>query len=563
MSGTDQFARGLPYLHRNWLTAINHLQMGSQQSALSKANGHDEDETRPMKRRRVDADDQLPSLFDSLSPEDTEKALRIEVLKIVHKDSARVRGAPSLNGLVPPQAKDVLESRARCRISIYSERGGAWVPLHVDSQLCTMKTYKNPVGPGGMVRVHLPHPFQISQDKLVVPGSDDVLPGLAKAYLVQVELESVGDHNWPPRFLTKVDNDPHMFDTILPEREWVLSASLKDIYTCHRNKNLEVRLAKHPGGHTLATNYVMDTDVKWAVRPSAKAMMKGLEKDVRPTITVVTSKGGVPEADMGGDDGPFGMNGATRMVGANGVDHPSANEHAIDTANGYGHDDASAEMDEQDEEDRADLELTPNRSRRRGKPVTYNLKVLSDQAAGKERRKRANKLAGRLDGVQGDGGLTYIFPAEQLDSDDLSCCICLAPHENLSQLRLHLLGHDRFEFDFEPQERGGLHVIVGSRGHTPVRQKILQLGLPLKPFDIERYVAGDDTWVTSRYGPENEKDLDVGPEKGPRRRRPREVSISPVRTTMRGTHANQFHVETPAQRKRRQGDSAKNEDAPL
>jgi hypothetical protein len=398
-----------------------------------------------------------------------------------------------------------------------------------------MKTYKNPVGPGGMVRVHLPQPFQVSQDKLVVPRHDDVLVGLARAYLVQVELESVGDPNWPPGFLTRVDNDPQMFDTVLPEREWVLSASLKDIYNCHRNRNLEMRLAKHAGGNTLATNYVMDADVKWAVRPSAKAMMKGLEKDVRHSITVISPDGGVPEADMGGFDGAVRANGTKGANGMNGViDTNSArtNGHATVTANGYGPEEASADMNEQDEEDREELELTPNRSRRRAKPVTYNIKVLSDQAAGKERRKRANKLAGKLDNAQGDGGITYIFPAEQLDSDDLSCCICLAPHQNLSQLRTHLLGHDKYEFDFEPQERGGLNVFVVNRGPTPVRRKIFQLGLPVKPFDIEKYLAGDESWVTSRYGPENDTDPDLAAEKGPKRKRPRQVSVSSVRITM-------------------------------
>lgn len=525
MPGTNQVTRGLPYLHRNWLTAITRLQeMGSKQSTPVHQNEHHDDGQRPSKRRRVEAPDQPPALYESLLPgegQDTEKSLRIEVLKIAHKDSARVRANPLLNGLVPPQAKDVSDSRARCRISIAYERNGAWVPVHVDSQICTMKTYKNPVGPGRMVRVHLPQPFQVSQDKLVVPREDDVVFGLAKCYSVQLELESVGDPNWPPPFLTVVDSGPHMFDRMLPQREWVLSTSVKDIYNCHRNRNLEVRLAKYPGGNTLTTDYVMDVDVKWAVGPSAKAMMRRLEKDVQPSITVVTTGDGAPEADMGGVNGlTNGVNGTNGTHAVNGVNGHSVNGNGVDVGHGHINGEGPDDLDDQVEE-----ELTPGRTRRRGKQkVIYNLKLLSDQAAGKERRKRANKLGDKLEDPQGDCRVTYLLPAEQYHVDDFTCCLCGAAHNSLSQLRTHLLGHGKYEFDFEPRPRGGYHVSVINNGSTPVRRRIFQLGQPLKPFDIEKYLAGDESWVTSRYGPENDKEPDAVGKLGKRKQPPQVCS---------------------------------------
>ena len=93
-----------------------------------------------------------------------------------------------------------------------------------------------------------------------------------------------------------------------------------------------------------------------------------------------------------------------------------------------------------------------------------------------------------------------------------SCCICQAPNQTLAQLRVHVLSHPEynFAFDFKPS-RGGCQIVISHRDDgfgSPIRPQVYQLGRPLRALDLEKLIDGDDSWITSRYGPDN----DVSPQ---------------------------------------------------
>jgi hypothetical protein len=516
MAGTDQI-RKPPYLHRNWLTAIDRLQ---STGINPRQIDHEDDDARPVKRRRVIENspdsgiglDGLDAISFTGEGGQAEKALRIEVLKIVHRDSSRVRITTQFNGFVPPQVKDQSDTKARCRIAISYPRNGSSQTLHVDSQICTIKTYKNPTGPSRMVRIHLTQPFHVPQDKILVPREDDDSFGLADSYTAQIQLESAGDPNWPPEFLTSTENDAPLLDQALPRRQWVFQAAIENILECHR-KTVSLEVGKRQV-QLLPTDYVVDVDVRWTSGLSANGLRR-----LGPSITCF-GEGDPMDLDTApAVGGANGLNGhAYGVNGVNGINGHHANDDA-DLANGSVNGELPDDMDDQAEGD-----LTPGRRRRARPQINYNLKHLSDQAQRKERRKRQQKLKQKGDGtdIGDDQGVTYLF-AEPFHLDDFECCLCGAPHHSFDQLRAHYqLAHDKFEFDVEDRSK----VVSITRKHirpiTPA-PKVYQLGPPVKPFDFSAFLEGDDTWITSRYGPQN------GKETGPIRRvPPKPPTINPV-----------------------------------
>lgn len=499
------------------MAAVSHWQtMGIKLSSPSRQPGdkfldHDDDHYhRPAKRRRFAANSPesgagVDDLDGFLLPGDrdkVEKALRIEVLKIDHKDSSRVKFSGIFNGLIPPQVKDVTDSTARCRISISCQRNDERVMLHVDSQICTIKTFKNPVGPSRTSRIYLPQPFHVPQEKILIERDDDDVFGLAESYTVLVELESAGDPNWPPLNLAPPNDDEHVFYNrgAQSSRQWVLSASIAEMFNRNR-KAVALRLKKRKPQPDVLTDYVLDVDVRWTSGLSSSRMARRLEKDVMPSITVIHPSEVLPP------DPPV-TNGVAIINDLDGhVNGDLVNGDAGALANGHVNGDVLDDADEQ-----AEGELTPSRSRRARHQINYNLKLLSDQAAGKERRRR-RKAAGEKTDHADDCRITYLLPPEQFSVDDFSCCLCGAPHQSLSQLRAHLLGHEKYDFEFDLRPKGGYHVSVahihtsGSGAVSPLRSKVYQLGRPMRPFDLEKFLDGDDSWITSRLGPDNDRDL--------------------------------------------------------
>ncbi|OIW27739.1 hypothetical protein CONLIGDRAFT_634088 [Coniochaeta ligniaria NRRL 30616] len=485
-----------PYLHRNWLAA-----MGSN---IRQAD-HEDDDHRPAKRRRVienspDSGIGLEALDAvSLTSENgqVEKAMRIEVLKVVHKDSSRVR-TNLFNGPVPLQVSDGFDAKARCRIFISGHGdNGSEHQLLVDSQICTIKTYKNPAGPSRMVRIHLPHPFHVPQDKILVPRDDDDVFGLAERYSARIQLESAGDPNWPPEFLnSSVENlGSEAVNQATPRRQWILHAVIQDLFQCHR-KTVTLSIAKGPNP-LLATDYVLDVDVRWASALSAKTM-KRLDKDVRPSITCF-GEGDLMDLDTPATNGVNGVNGhANGINGVNGTNGVTDHDVNGELANGE-------LMDDMD--DQAEGDLTPGRRRRPRPQINYNLKLLSDKAQKKDRKKRHGQRPKNGTADADDCGVTYLFQ-EQFHQDDFTCILCAVPLPSFELLRAHYkLTHDDYAFEFQLHPRiVSISRIFGHPG-TPLKPEVYQLGLPRGPLDLPAYLEGDESWITSRQGSENGREI--------------------------------------------------------
>lgn len=484
MTSPNPRQRKLPFLHRNWLTGVIHLTAISSKPSAQVHDGDDDNFARPTKRRRV-ADDSpdsgigpdINALVLPEEPGETQRALRIEVLKIIHKDSSRVRNNGIFNGNTAPATKDIANIKARCRITITSRKPGEPRMLHSDSQICTIKTFKNPVGPSRMARVYLPQPFNVPEEKIFIERDDDSVFDLADAYTVAVELESAGDPNWPPLSLLNLSRDEDIFGHPSP-RQWTLKAEVANIY-CQPRSSSALRLKKASQRDSL-TDYIMDIDTRWTTGLPENAILKRLEKDVMPEITVFN---------------PFEEPKAL----ANGL---LGNDHVIPID-----DDVDEDMEGEPEG-----ELTPSRSLRMKKTKTYNLKVLSAQAQGKEPRKRSKLLEPKK---AKDDHVFYLLPKlpepiREIVVDDFACCICHATNQSTLQLRAHLLSHAQYNFEFSDSDgRDQITVSLKPSNASPLtRPKIYQLGRPNKrtPFDLKQYVEGNgnDPWVTSRLGPLNE-----------------------------------------------------------
>ncbi|KAB5583361.1 hypothetical protein GE09DRAFT_298574 [Coniochaeta sp. 2T2.1] len=486
-SPTSQI-RKPPYLQRNWLTTMG--------SAVHQMD-HEENENRPSKRRRVsknslDLGIGLEALDAAALTTSPEKAVRIHLLRVVHKVSTRVRAG--IAGLVPLPNSEGLEARARCRISI-SGGGlrGADHHLLVDSQICTIKAFKNPHGPSPMLRIHLPQPFHIPQDKILVPGDDDDVFALAKRYTANIQLESAGDSNWPPEFLSPANNAGWLNNQGgTPRRQWILHATVDDLFNCGR-KAIPLDLAKRPDV-LLSTNYVLDVDVRWSTALPANKI-KPVDKDVRASITCYA------------EDDVMDVDHTTETNGVNG------HAHGVNGANGH-HANGDVELangellDEMDEQ--AEGDLTPGRRRRARPQINYNLKLLSDKAQKKERRRREKQAPqnGTAEVVE-DSGVTYLFP-DKLHLDGCCCIFCGTDLRSFELLRAHCkLNHDDFDFQFAANSKTVTVTAHLQRPVTPpLSPKELHLGPPVDgPLDLPAYLEGDDTWVRARQGSQDDREV--------------------------------------------------------
>ena len=508
--------RKLPFLHRNWLKATNHwnAKMGNNASSLqpqqrdagdrlTDAAAHDgpNHAQRAAKRRRIDNDYDGFPLFEDYG--DTQRALRIEVLKITHKDAPRVKNG-ILNGVIAPNVRDVVHVRARCKLTICGYKGGEAVVLHVDSQVCDMRVFKNPAGSSPMARFSSIRPFHIPEDKIFLERDDDAVFGLANLYSVLLELESAGDANWPPADLVPVSDEDTFYNRGLPSRQWVLTANIADIFSNRNRKSVRLRVKKQPLSD-VATNFLMDMDVRWGMPISSQGRMREHTKDILASISVIdphapavpTTNGNTQPTAIVNDMN--GMHGVFRDFHVNGdedatlIGHP--NGSVVDPS-----------------EDLAEGELTPGRARRRARQdINYNVKQMWNNAVGRETRKR--RKLGDEHGQVDEHTITYLLPPEQVQTDKFACLLCGAENDRLSQLRAHYLSHPQYDFHFEYRPKAGGHCVTvkpSATGHgSPLRPKVYQLGLPVKPLDLDKYVNGDDSWVTSRLGPDNGREVFV------------------------------------------------------
>lgn len=491
--------RPLPYLHRNCLAGIQGAAAGLRtkvdDAAIKLTNGHDEHYQRRAKRRRFvqgSPDSGIGHQVDGFvlheDPVEPQRAMRIESLTIMHKDESRPKSNPPFGRGIPRTSKDITTTKACCRITITTQPGRTQVHvgdlrvLFCDSQICTISTLQKPPGIYRIARVHLPQPFLVPDEKIFVERDDDAVFDLADNYSLKVELESAGDINWPPLILKDLVNEDGATSSYPDVRHWTLRCEFLNIFDPARlSGSLRVRKGS---GASSRTDFVTKIDLTWATALPEKDWTKGWQN-------------GALAADMLPEQHYEPM--------------PLTNGHANgQPVNGRapnGH--AQATEDEVEEE--AEGELTPSRSlRTRGPTKNYNLKDLSAQAQGREPRKRSKNADSKKPETD---RVVYQLPREvgpikEVVVERFSCCICFAPHQSLIQLRAHLVGHSQYGFEVNPNAGKPACVLdiscVAENSGPFLRPKVYQLGKPTKAFDIEKYVEGDDSWVLSRLGPDND-----------------------------------------------------------
>lgn len=494
-------SRGLPFLHRNWIIAINYLQSAtvgfkSDDSHSKATNGHDDHYTRPAKRRRFaesSPDSGIGQDIDSLllpsEPGEIQRAIRIEVLKIAHKDSSHPRPNSALNGIIPPAIKDAASIRARCKITITTatRTPGEVRTLYCDSQICTIKTFQNPAGFSQMARVYLPQPFHIPEEKIYVEREDDAVFDLADQYSIFLELESAGDRNWPPLNLVNASsNEDVLLAHSSASRHWTLAAEIPKIVDGGRRSGC---LRLHKGaGQGVRTDFVLDVDVRAATALPDRLSWNGRER-VSPYSAALAEHQDEPPPLTNGH-----VNGA----------HVNGNLVNGNLSNGH------SGLVEDDIDEEAEGELTPSRSLRIRGNKNYNLKDLSNRAQGRKGRNRLAKAESRRADAD---RILYHLPRESGPVKEVlvlgfACCFCHASHQSLAQLRAHLPSHPqyRFEVSLSSGKLGGPVDVacVAVNGGPLLRPTIYQLGKPTKAFDLDKYVEGDDSWVKSRLGPHND-----------------------------------------------------------
>ncbi|ROW12911.1 hypothetical protein VPNG_04740 [Cytospora leucostoma] len=504
-------SRNLPFLHRNWRTALDYLESATvgrpDEVNARSTDGHDDHYLRPAKRRRFanSPDSGIGQDIDSILLPDgqgeIQRAIRIEVLKITHQDVSHVRSNGVLNGNIPPAIKDVASVNARCKLTITTSchKVNERRMLYCDSQMCTIKTFQNPVGYSQMARVYLPQPFHVPEEKIYVERDDDAVFDLADSYTVTVDLESAGDRNWPPLNLVTTNTDEDVFKMRSATRHWTLGAEIPKIFDRGRRSG-PLRLCKGTG-QDIGTDFVLDIDVRGTTALPERHAWLGREKPSLSSVALMDQQEEILPLSNGQ------------------VDETHVDGHLTDMI-----------LIEDDIDEVAEGELTPSRSLRIRGTKNYNLKVLSAKAQGKEFRKRSRAVDPKR--VEADSILYHLpreaSPFKEVLVDGLACCFCHASHRTLAQLRAHLDSHVKYKCDVSlvPGKIGGrMHISCVAVDPGPfLRPKVYQLGKPTKALDLNRYIDGDDSWVKSRLGPLNDD--------------------GPVSVPKRGTHTKAFQPRT-------------------
>lgn len=487
MAAITPYRRDSPFLQRIWKSTLDFV----SSSANGEKSATGDHSPRPAKRRRVTDENpgmngfaSVPALFQQPPPADSQRVLRIEVLRIWRFDESK----PASNGMVSlvnggsPVKKDTPSIRARCKITIFKWLEGVEMrPLYCDSQMCTIKEFCGASGVCDAVRIHLPQPFEVAAEKLYVERNDNQGFDLDDCYFILAELESFGDPNWPPRYLLHGQENIHTTST--SSRKWSLQSQIKYTYSKGRVAS-QVRLRRGSGDTARVLDpYWMDMDLRWT---SASF--------IEPVQTV--------ESVSPPDVKDPSLNGALEPL-TNG--HVNGRTELLD--NGQIGDDADGLVDDEELEGEA---TTPSRPlRNRGKPQTYNLKKLSDKARGKEPKERKKRKLGEL---SGDAVLaTWLLPSGQRCSlDNWSCIHCFATHLSVDQLKLHMQVHREFKYAFDHSPRGGWRIAITNHGQQTPKS--------IRSYDYFEPISGDEA--------ESDADEDESPQKARSRSRPKSISVS-------------------------------------
>lgn len=465
MTLDDLYQRKAPFLHRSWIKGLKSWQNPAETMGNIVSGQLAGDASPQRKRRRVSTPESLDvdHLIASPKTSDTRSALRVEVLKVCHKDSKKVR--TSLGGNAP---RSVVTTKANCRITVNDLTDGQQRVLHCQNQVCDLTTFKNPVGPHRIARVNLPRPFFVPLEAIFINRDDDGAFDFSDAYELVIEFESASASPWPPLDAGDFGSSAFPDTSSGAMRRVVLMSRFQDIFGKRREPViLSTRhKASKPYG---TTDYVMDVDLRWS---SGFRAWKRLARDSMPSITAID-----PDTDMGDDHfPPMDDEDSVAISDINGMNEPNGHLRSDD--------------------DQTEGEQTPSRSlRTRDRTKTYNLKLLSDQARGKDRKKRSDA------GGASEGRVTYLLPLDQpVQLDYHRCVTCGSCHETLLQLQMHLQTyHPDYDYLCENTNQGP-QFRVRHRRYDPNQSpsKTFQLKPTSEPFNLQTFLRGDSSWVTSR-----------------------------------------------------------------
>ncbi|KAI5457264.1 hypothetical protein BGZ63DRAFT_364579 [Mariannaea sp. PMI_226] len=484
-SGSKRSQRTAPFLQENWLNGVNNaakrsamgggLSTPKRQQQFNDMRHVETDErgAPPSKRRRMSSPDSLvmEDLIASPGGSQTRPTLRIEVFKVLHKDSKKVRAFQSAI-----QARDVLTTKGRCRITVYDMTTSCHRVLHCESQACDIFTYKNPVGPHRIARIELPRAFYVPEESILVNRIDENVVDFPDVCKLVVQLESASKGQWPPLethdFGIPAGDQGPLADT--PKRQWIMTSEFTEIFGRCR-KPVHLSSSQRPDETLRLTDYIMDVDLSWS---SGFRAYRRIEKGSLPCITAIDPEAEIyatqrfePHLEPNFDDE---LNGATN--GINGHYHEDNSSHEAE-------DDMMMEGDQ-----------TPSRSLRvRESNKIYNLKVLSDQAQGRERKRRAR--AGQA--TTSEGRVTYFLPTDQpVALDSYRCIACGWGHKTMALLQLHLQScHSDYECILEMTSQGPQFRVSSRPEPVSVSpSKTFRLARPLKPFCLQLWAPGDHSY---------------------------------------------------------------------
>ncbi|KAI1398056.1 hypothetical protein F4819DRAFT_469819 [Hypoxylon fuscum] len=454
MATITPYKRDLPFIHRAWKTAVDRFSPYNMGIKLSSANGdnlvNDDQVPRATKRRRIaeDSPESTPNgAVGHLLPEnpnDFERALRVEVLQITHKDSSSFRSSNLLNGTGSPVKKDIPAIRVRCKLSIFRWGAKEVRVLYCDSQICNLKVFRDADDACRRGRIYLNSPFHVPADKLYVERDDDNGFDLADRYLIYAELESAGDPRWPPVDLLPKDETRDILSS--RPQDWVLVSQVTYKFEKHRT-SAPVKIRKRADMET-TLDLMMDLDLRWSTYHSAGSTTE--VEDSPPEIKEPSS---------------------------NGTLEPLTNGHVNGRVDGAGNHSMGDDQDVLMEDDEYHEEAaTPSRSLRTREKQNYNLKALSDKARGKERKERKQrKLADARSRAAGQ--VTWVLPnTGEVILKQYACVRCYAVHSSMKQLVDHVEAHSEFKYNFDINS---CRIWVSQHGQeTPRRSMSSQLEDP-------------------------------------------------------------------------------------
>jgi len=573
MTQKKGYTRTVPFTQQTWQVTHNAKNMSGNSSA---PKSHDDDVAAvapPQKRRRLSASKPLHDA-SVLSEPERHSSLRIEIHKVFHKDSKRVRPLQE----TPPN-DEILNTKGKCQITISDVSGGFINIVYRVSQSCDILSYKNPSGPHRIIFIKPPKPFVVPEETILINRQDDPSHDYSSSYKLDVELSSINDGSWPPLnahelgFTASQPQPKPLADA--GEQKWVLHSEFSQIFGRCKNP-IKLTTGVHPERPECHTDYVMDINLRWAtafkaIDKTANSCITAVDPDaeeiytsdilepipdnqldsvsplaVEDGVNVIGDTGetneingvnetegvseicginetnGIKEVGIANDHETNGVNGIHHITpepepdSTNGIldmnvvnghghlseelPHAPSRDHSQDHSHDHLHD--HSQDHSHDLEDELEGDQTPNRPlRKRANNVNYNLKKLSAQASGKEHKPRPK--AGQ--NAQVEGRVTYLPPInEPVHLDSWRCFSCGCPNDSLDVLRAHLKNfHLNYDYALEITSEGPLFRVTRISGPADSPTKTLQLGKPTGPFNLKDYNEGDESWITSRLGPDH------------------------------------------------------------